>query len=160
MKRQHWLIFFGILTAAVMTFIFSHSMMSIPESAQQSSGWLALLKPILDPNNRLSEDFFHNLIRKMAHFAEFGALGVCVGGFTTNLGWLHDKRYLSLPMLITLATAVCDEFIQYFFERGSMVTDVVLDYSGALSGLFVVAVFVWMQQKLASEKKEKNNDSL
>lgn len=157
MKRQHWLILFEILTAAVMSFIFSHSMMSIPESAEQSLGWMDVLKPILDPNNRFSEEFFHNLIRKMAHFAEFGALGVSVGGFTTNLGWLHGKRYISLPMLITLATAVCDEFIQFFFERGSMVTDVVLDYSGALTGLLVVATFVWLQAKLAFRKK--NTDS-
>lgn len=155
MKRQHWLIFFGILTAAVMTFIFTHSMMSIPESAQQSLGLLAILKPIFDPNNRFSEEFLHNFIRKLAHFVEFGALGVCTGGFTTNLGWLHSKRYISLPMLITLATAVCDEFIQYFYERGSMVTDVVLDYSGALTGLLTVAAFVWLQAKLAVRKEIK-----
>ena len=154
MKRQHWLILFGILTAAVITFIFSHSMMSIAESADLSSGWLTWLKPILDPNNRFTDEFLHNFIRKLAHFAEFGALGLCVGGFTTNLGWLHGKRYISLPMLVTLATAVCDEFIQYFYARGSMVTDVVLDYSGALTGLLVVALFVWMRGKLASGKEK------
>ena len=160
MKRQRWLIFFATLTIAVLTFIFSHSMMSIPESAEQSLGLLAVLKPIFDPNNRFSEEFFHNFIRKLAHFVEFGALGVCAGGFTVNLGWLHGKKYISLPMLITLATAVCDEFIQYFYERGSMVTDVVLDFSGALTGLLAVAVFVRIQAKLVSKKKERNNDTL
>ena len=156
MKRQHWLILFGILTAAVMTFIFTHSMLSKEDSSQQSAIWFALLKPILDPNNIHSDELLHNFVRKMAHFAEFGALGVCVGGFTTNLGWLHGKRYISLPMLITLLTAVCDEFIQFFFDRGSMVTDVVLDYSGALTGLLVVAAFVRMQAKLSSKKKPEH----
>ena len=153
MKRQHWLIIFGILTVLVMSFIFTQSMLSREESSMKSAVWLALLKPILDPKNQFSEIFIHNLVRKMAHFAEFGALGVCTGGFTTNLGRLHGTRYISLPMLITLATAVCDEFIQYFFDRGSMVTDVVLDYSGALTGLLAVAVFVWLQTKLTSKKK-------
>lgn len=160
MKRQHWLILFGILTAAVMTFIFTQSMLSKEDSSQQSAVWFALLKPILDPQNKYSDELLHNFVRKMAHFAEFGALGVCVGGFTTNLGRLHGTRYVSLPMLITLATAVCDEFLQYFFDRGSMVTDVVLDYSGALTGLLTVAAFVWIQAKLVSKKKERNNDTL
>ena len=160
MKRQHWLILFGTLAVVVMSFIFTQSMLSREDSSAKSAVWLALLKPILDPNNRFSEEFIHNLVRKMAHFAEFGALGICVGGFTTNLGRLRGTRYVSLPMLITLATAVCDEFLQYFFERGSMVTDVVLDYSGALTGLLAVAAFVWIQARLASKKKERNNDTL
>lgn len=160
MKRQHWLIFYGILSAAVMAFIFTHSMLSKEDSSQQSAIWFALLKPILDPTNRYPDELLHNFVRKMAHFAEFGALGVCVGGFTTNLGWLHGKRYISLPMLITLATAVCDEFLQYFFERGSMVTDVVLDYSGALTGLLAVAAFVWIQARLSVRKIGENNDTL
>lgn len=154
MKRQHWLILFGTLTAAVMIFIFGNSLQSRAESSQQSLLWFHLLQPILDPHHRFSEETLHNFIRKLAHFAEFGALGLCVGGFTTNLGWLHGKRYISLPMLVTLATAVCDEFIQYFYARGSMVTDVVLDYSGALTGLLVVALFVWMRGKLASGKEK------
>ena len=79
MKRQHWLIFFGILTAAVMTFIFTHSMMSIPESAQQSLGLLAILKPIFDPNNRFSEEFFHNFILFQLNF--FGGKSRLLEGF-------------------------------------------------------------------------------
>lgn len=155
MKHKHWIIFFGVLTVAVMAFIFSHSMKSRVESAQQSFMWLKLLEPLLNPNDQFSEEYIHNIVRKLAHFAEFGALGLSVGGFTTNLGRLRNKRYISLPMLITLACAVCDEWIQYFVGRGSMVTDVIIDYSGALTGLLVVALFVWVKKKFVQRKQEK-----
>ena len=71
---------------------------------------------------------------------EFFVLGVFVCGFTINLGVMLEKRLVSLPMLIVLLVAVGDEFIQYFTERGSQVTDVVLDFSGALAGLLFAAI--------------------
>ena len=100
----------------------------------------------------LNPDSFHNIVRKLAHFVEFAALGVSFGGYTWNLGMVRGRKYWALPAWLTLVVAVCDEFIQGFTNRGSMVSDVVLDYSGALFGLLMVAAFVFI-----NKNKAKNN---
>lgn len=87
--------------------------------------------------NWMPEEAFHRFVRKLAHFTEFGVLGLCLGGFAFNLGEINNKKYASLPMLIALGTAVIDEFIQRFTGRTSSVKDVLIDFSGALCGLIV-----------------------
>ena len=140
MKHKRLTILFGILTVLMVAFIWGNSIQTRDQSSGQSLSVLAWLKPLLDPSGRIDDELFHILIRKTAHFAEFAALGLCVGGFTVNLGRLQGRRYISLPMLMTLGVAVMDEFIQIFSNRGSMVGDIVLDYCGGLTGLAVIAV--------------------
>ena len=140
MKYKRLTILFGILTVLMVAFIWGNSIQTRDQSSGQSLSVLAWLKPLLDPSGRIDDELFHILIRKTAHFAEFAALGLCVGGFTVNLGRLQGRRYISLPMLMTLGVAVMDEFIQIFSNRGSMVGDIVLDYCGGLTGLAVIAV--------------------
>ena len=156
MKRRDWIALFAVLTICVLWFIFSHSLKSITESAQQSMGLLEILKQILDPYGHFQTEIIHKLLRKAAHVVEFSALGDCVGGFTINLGWLQQRRYISLPMLITLAAAVCDEWIQYFTGRGSLVTDVMLDYSGALIGLLLSTGIAWWRCRCVHRKQERS----
>lgn len=140
MQRKRFLILFATLSVLVAGFILSQSLLPQEDSAEQSGWVMKLIKPFLDPENQVPEDTFHLWIRKTAHFVGFAALGLCVGGFCVNLGYLRQRRYTALPMLLTLLTAVADEFLQYFTGRGSMVTDVVLDYSGALFGLALAAL--------------------
>lgn len=133
-------IIFSVLATAVLCFIFTQSILSKQDSGTLSGRISALLKPILDPYDRIDAGVFHHLVRKAAHFTEFAALGFCVMGATVNLGVLKGRKFVALPMWITLLCAVCDELLQYFTGRGSMVTDVVLDYSGALFGMAIMAV--------------------
>ena len=137
----------SIISMAILCFIFSQSILSREESGALSAGIMAFLKPLLDPHNRLDADLFHFIIRKAAHFTEFAAFGFFVAGAVTNLGHIKGRRFLAFPMLITLVCAVSDEFLQYFTGRGSMVTDVVLDYAGALFGMALLAVFHWCRTK-------------
>ena len=140
MKYKRLAILFGVLTLLMIAFIWGNSVQSRDQSSGQSLSLLGWLKPLLDPQGRVDEEIFHVLIRKAAHFAEFGALGLYVGGFTVNLGRLKGRRYVALPLLLTLWVAVMDEFIQLFSNRGSQVSDVMLDYAGALAGLLAVAL--------------------
>lgn len=120
-----------------MAFIFSNSLQPPNESNYRSrmiAEWLSNF-PIF--RNWMPEETFHRFVRKLAHFTEFGALGLCLGGFAFNLGEIKNKKYVSLPMLIALGTAVIDEFIQRFTGRTSSVKDVLIDFSGALCGLIV-----------------------
>ena len=140
MKAKHWMWVFALLSIVTMAYIWGNSLKSIPESAAQSSMVAELIRPILDPQKKLPLDVFHNLVRKLAHLVEFFTLGVFVCGFTVSLGVELKKRLISLPILIVLLVAVGDEFIQYFTQRGSLVTDVVLDFTGALGGLLATAI--------------------
>jgi len=147
MKVKHWLWIFAALSLLTAAFIWGNSMKSIPESAAQSSQVAGTVRPVLDPQEKLEKPVFHDLIRKMAHVIEFLALGLLVGGFAVCLGLEQKKRLISLPVLIVLIVAVTDEWIQYFTDRGSRVTDVVLDFAGAVAGLLLAALTYIIIQK-------------
>ena len=79
------------------------------------------------------------LLRKVAHFTEFAALGVC---FRWLWGMLSTKRsaQVLIPLGSAIAVACIDETIQIFSERGSSVTDVWIDGLGYLIAAIVVTV--------------------
>ena len=54
-----------------------------------------------------------------------------------------------MPILVVLLVAVTDESIQNFTGRGSQVTDVMLDFFGAVAGVG----FLWLLCGLISRKK-------
>jgi VanZ family protein len=139
-RTRRLVILFAVMTLLITAFIWGNSLQSRAESSSQSSALAMLLKPLLDPFDRMDADSFHDLLRKAAHFVEFAILGLFAGGFTANLGKLRQRKYFCVALLITLTVAVADEYIQIFSGRGSMVSDVVLDYSGALAGLLLVVL--------------------
>lgn len=126
-KRKN--IFTGILVCLILLtvgFIFSNSMESIPESRERSLGLLDWVKPFLE--------FFigegnatNHLIRKLAHFVEFFALGTELSALC--LLW---EKPLLWAAFAGLLTALTDETIQIFYERGSQVQDVWLDFSAVI----------------------------
>lgn len=72
----------------------------------------------------------HHILRKLAHFSEFTALGF-------SLTWrlnLKDRRW-SLPLLLGLLVACVDESIQLYVPgRSGQVSDVWIDFAGACLG--------------------------
>ena len=115
------------MAAATLCFIFSQSMRSIPDSREQSSRVMALLRPFLE--------FFVGegnvtlyLVRKLAHFVEFFALGAELAALC--LLW---ERPVLWALFAGLLAAMTDETIQIFYDRGSQVQDVWLDFSAVLT---------------------------
>lgn len=149
--NRKWLILFAVLSLAVIAFIWGNSLQSIEKSGGQSKVLSDAIKPQVDPGNKVTPDEFEIFLRKCAHLAEFTALGICVAGFTVNLGRLKKERYLSMPLLIVLLVAVVDEYIQHFTGRGTAVTDVVLDFGGAVFGLTVAVLFCWLRKRRGSK---------
>lgn len=74
------------------------------------------------------------LLRKLAHFSEFTALGLC-------LAWLHgmlQKRKIQAFLWGVLAAAA-DETIQMFVpDRGPGIKDVCIDSAGVLTGIILL----------------------
>lgn len=109
--------------------------MTREQSSDESLSLLALLTPVLDGLGFDDTEAAHIFLRKAAHFGEFCILGLPVYGFAVNLGILRNQRLISLPLLVVLSVAVTDEFIQLFSGRAGMVSDVVLDFAGGVTGL-------------------------
>ena len=76
------------------------------------------------------------LLRKVAHFTEFAALGML-------LAWLHGmlQKGKLQPFFWGVAAASVDETIQRFVpDRGPAVKDVCIDSAGVLTGIILLWV--------------------
>ena len=136
-----------VLTVLIVAFIWSNSCKSREESGAQSGAVTKFLQAILDPNGNIPETSFHHFVRKTAHFVEFAILGLMVGGLLRAVCQQTGRAFFSLPVLVILLVAVLDEYIQSFTGRGSAVADVILDFSGALTGLGVTLLTTFLKKK-------------
>ena len=128
-----------LLLIATVCFIWSNSMVSREGSASLSRRITAWLNGIGIPVT-------HYFVRKAAHFCEFGLLG-CELMLLLGLGSGVRLQSLSNAAFAALLTAVTDETIQIFSDRGSQVQDVVLDFSGALTGILFVSLLILIQKR-------------
>ena len=74
------------------------------------------------------------LLRKVAHFTEFAALGMC-------LSWLHGmlQKGKCNAFFWGVAAAAVDETIQRFVpDRGPSIRDVCIDSAGVLTGMILL----------------------
>ena len=128
-----------LVLIATLCFIWSNSMVGKEGSASLSRTVTAWLNGIGIP---VTEHF----VRKAAHFCEFGLLGCEL----MLLFWLRSGvRFQNLcnAAFAALLSAVTDETIQSFSGRGSQVLDVVLDFSGALTGILLVSLLMIEKRK-------------
>lgn len=130
-------VLFTLALVGTTGFIFSNSL-AIAEVSNAASGQAqSMLFSLLDAVGlgSLQSLFTMHVIRKLAHFAEFALLGfwwmLCLRVYTR-----HWVRQVSWPVLACLLTALLDETIQvYSSGRSSQLSDVWLDFAGALAGL-------------------------
>ena len=113
-------------------FIWGNSLLPGEISGQLSNWVKGLLASLFEQDP--SKPSGGGLIRKIAHFTEFSALGAL-------LCWLFgmlDKG--KIPAFACGAGAACiDETIQMFVpERGPGILDVLLDCSGVLTGMLLL----------------------
>ena len=143
-KISPWLIAFRILFTLgliwTVFFIFSNSLQIAAESSARSQEVMAWVNDKLAVLSLgpLSEQ----VIRKLAHFAEYCLLGffamLCLRVYTR-----HFVRHISWPLFFCLFIANLDETLQIFVAgRSSRLTDVWIDFSGVLTGLFVALVIL------------------
>lgn len=89
---------------------------------------------------------FHPPIRKLAHMAEFGLLGVLIFAFL--LTWkTHPVRYYAESLAAVFLYACSDEWHQSLTDaRGPQFSDVLIDLSGAILGCSCVLLFLLLAQ--------------
>lgn len=152
MKKLGPVIVFALLILLTVSFIWGNSLKTVEQSSVQSTSVAELLRPVLDPHEKLEKSAFHNLVRKLAHVIEFFVLGLFVIGFSVSLGMYLKKSFVSMPILTVLFVAVGDEYIQHFTGRGSLVTDVVLDFAGSLAGMGAAVLLLWAFRRVKHRK--------
>lgn len=103
-------------------------------------------------SERLEELFLHKTdiditfeldytVRKVAHLLEFSLLGLVVSFLVRQVSLLYHRHLWGSACFYLLAVGVLDEYIQHFSGRSSLVSDVLLDFVGAMLG-FAVAIGV------------------
>ncbi|WP_432620731.1 VanZ family protein, partial [Butyricicoccus sp.] len=84
-----------LLVIAIMTFIFSHSLANRAQSSEESMGVLNFLMKILGTVG-LGGGLTEHVVRKMAHFSEFAALGF----FAAIV--MQDIRIVRIPYVLNV----------------------------------------------------------
>ena len=128
-QNRHWVL--PIAIGAVTLFIWSQSLLPGRISAEESGFITRLLAGVLGLET--VPTWLHKLVRKAAHFTEFGVLGGLWRGYATRRGMRFSPLY-------GLVVAAADECLQMLSpDRGPAVTDVAIDYAGYLCGWLLVA---------------------
>ena len=138
----------GGLSLALMVMIFLFSAQDADASHLVSGGilnavigWLrplanALIHPAPD------DETLELILRKLGHFSEYAALGACLCLFLHSL----DRKHCAVAAwLAATLYAGTDELHQLFSAgRTAAVTDVCIDSCGALTGIALVSLVLWL----------------
>lgn len=144
LKKYRYVILCTVLCILAVLFIFSNSLKSGEESNEISSGMADKILTFFGIEDNIDPALFHKIIRKTAHFTEFAVLGACLSLLMFSIENLTGRYHISAITLAALLTAVTDEFIQNFTGRSSMVSDVLIDFSGALTGILLMVLLLML----------------
>ena len=126
-------------------FIFSNSLKNVEQSRKDSSVIVEIVEDVA--NKVIKQDAkklnWDHIVRKSAHFIEFFVLGVLTVLLFLQTGM---KRWMTVICALSYAVLVAsaDEFIQSFSDRSACVTDVMIDMSGALSGICLILMLNYL----------------
>ena len=141
-----------ILTAGMIAFAFIHSSMPADLSSEESEGVMVILQNILDFFG-FSTELTDHIVRKAAHFAEYTAIGMLLVCCAYSFSRTKPYRYYSQIFFAGLATAVIDETIQLNVAgRSGQITDVLLDFSGVITGAVFMLLFYMIYRKIKKIK--------
>ncbi|MBO1678236.1 VanZ family protein [Bittarella massiliensis (ex Durand et al. 2017)] len=134
-------------------FVFSNSLDMGPSSSSKSGAVLALINGFLNSFGlplQLSEHF----VRKAAHFAEYFVLGALALA-TFRQYTVHWRPHLALPLFYCLMVPLCDESIQLLVPgRSGQISDVWLDFAGALTGLAAALLFLLLWRRRRAKTRQ------
>ena len=145
-------ILLGLAVVAVTAFILMNSFLDFSASHKLSGMIMKWLFPNAKAENGVVDDFW---LRKAAHLFEYALLGASFGGVIAFLKRQFSKYYIGGSLFVILVIAVVDEFIQSFNGRNSSAADILLDFCGAIIGLGLVILVIWIVNCIKSRKKNK-----
>ena len=155
-KNKILIIILSLLTIFMTAFIWSNSVANSEESSEVSEGITEVVCEVLGVDKEEDIETTHIVVRKAAHFIEFCVLGILYMCICTLITGKALSSLVFFPISSVLFTAVIDEYIQSFsVGRGSKVQDVLLDFSGAITGIALVCLINTIME-LYRQKHKKN----
>ena len=139
-----------VLLILLLVFIWGNSCLPVSVSTQESGRFLKVIRPFLEVFVGKGHVTNH-LVRKLAHFTEFTALGL-VMGLLTNQGKPFGLRSVIFSLAMGLLAAFTDETIQMFSDRGDRISDVWLDFSGVVLGSALSLVLLSIRRRRKKRK--------
>ena len=137
------------LTACLLCFIWGNSL--LPGSVSGAfSDWVKDMLAFLLPGEVPGVTTGSGLLRKIAHFSEFAALGAAL---CWRFGMLEKKKILAL--VYGFGVACVDETIQVFVpDRGPGLKDVAIDTCGAAAGIAVLLLGYTIRKHIRQSKEK------
>lgn len=166
-----------IIIGITVALIWLQSALPADASDQESGFVLNVIRPVLEVFVG-SGNVTNHLVRKLAHFTEFAMLGgelaLAAGtfwraeradkDFGTGAGAKASSagagaKALTAGAGTALLVAVLDEAIQFFSSgRAPMVSDVLLDFAGALTGLLLMTLILWLFRRTKAAQQSQKRD--
>ena len=156
MNRKVCKAIFMVLSLIIMLVIFVFSSQEANTSQSVSNGFLTTLFSLILPNfNDMSVidkeallEAFSTMVRKLAHFGIYSALGFTINGAYYNDYKISRKSRPIIVLGIGLIYAISDEIHQYFVPgRAMKFTDVIIDFSGVAFGAFIFFVIFFLTKR-------------
>lgn len=121
----------AVALALTLAFVFSNSAKKPAASMQDSDAVKDFISEFIPPESDLGQKILDN-IRKIAHFTEYGLMGLEVSAILLLLFEKRKERYASAAwsVLFALVIAFLDETVQMFSKRGPAIADVWIDVGG------------------------------
>ena len=150
MKIFHWIL--ASLIIATLLFIWIQSMLPVSVSVEHSTSVGKAVISVFPSDSPLA-DFIMENIRKIAHFTEFGLLGLEVSLYVI-LFIRRFRKSVPLSLAFGFFVAFIDESIQMLSDRGSAIRDMWLDILGFLSLTVITYAIAYLTHKLRKRKKQ------
>ena len=142
--RKIYIIISAVALLAVLITIFVLSAQNGEESSSTSGFFTDLIEAIF------GQPPSEAIIRTLAHFCEFAALGFLMCNFIFAL---KDKLKPLFSILFSFIYAVSDEIHQYFIpERACQLSDLAVDSAGIILGTIVFSVIYLIIRKFERGK--------
>ena len=140
------------LIVATFSFIYVNSMLP-PAVSSEGSGRVAALIAMIFPADSALGNFLVSNVRKIAHFAEYAALGTEIAIYV-NFCVQNREKWLKISAISGFFFAFADETIQIFSGRGPSVADVWLDSFGYYSFFCAVCLLVVVIRKIKASREK------
>ncbi|MCL2255017.1 MAG: VanZ family protein [Lachnospiraceae bacterium] len=134
---------------------------SVQQSVSVSENVITIFERIFGLTITLSENQFADFekaIRKTAHFLEYALIGLLL--YLIPLIWNQKSiKTAALSFLIVVFLAAIDETLQLFIPgRAGLITDVVIDSFGCLTGMLIIKfIYEKIVSRNSKTKVSRNN---
>ena len=110
------------------------------------------IKNMPEPEKENVIDRIESIIRKIAHYSIYTLVGILLMSLMSTYK-IKELDRIAVSLIVGVIYAVTDEIHQAFVPgRGPLVTDVILDSMGVLTGIFIVMLFYKIICKMCRHK--------